>query len=56
MLDRGFHAEGLNQRWIVETYGRPRLSVGRRNLRFLRRLAGWAMTAEFTAQLITGAL
>lgn len=60
LLDRGFHAERPNQRWIADfTYvwtAEGWLYVAAVIDLFSRRVVGWSMKAEMTAQLVTDAL
>ncbi|MBL8588750.1 MAG: IS3 family transposase [Methylobacteriaceae bacterium] len=60
MLDREFHAERPNQRWIADfTYiwtAEGWLYVAAVIDLFSRRVVGWSMKAEMTAQLVTDAL
>ncbi|MFN7322276.1 MAG: IS3 family transposase [Methylobacterium sp.] len=59
-LDREFHAERPNQRWIADfTYiwtAEGWLYVAAVIDLFSRRVVGWSMKAEMTAQLVTEAL
>ncbi|SFD76029.1 putative transposase [Bosea sp. CRIB-10] len=59
-LDRAFHAERPNQRWIADfTYvwtAEGWLYVAAVIDLFSRRVVGWSMKAEMTAQLVTDAL
>lgn len=59
-LDREFHAERPNQRWIADfTYiwtAEGWLYVAAVIDLFSRRVVGWSMKAEMTAQLVTDAL
>jgi len=52
VLDRAFHAEAPNQKWIAEGW----LYVAAVIDLFSRRVVGWSMKAEMTAQLVTDAL
>lgn len=58
--DRGFHAERPNQKWIADfTYvwtAEGWLYVAAVIDLFSRRVVGWSMKAEITAQLVTDAL
>jgi putative transposase len=60
VLDREFHAERPNQRWIANfTYvwtAEGWLYVAAVIDLFSRRVVGWSMKAEMTAQLVTDAL
>jgi putative transposase len=60
VLDREFHAERPNQRWIADfTYvwtAEGWLYVAAVIDLFSRRVVGWSMKAEMTAQLVTDAL
>jgi putative transposase len=60
VLDREFHAERPNQRWIADfTYvwtAEGWLYVATVIDLFSRRVVGWSMKAEMTAQLVTDAL
>lgn len=60
LLDREFHAERPNQRWIADfTYvwtAEGWLYVAAVIDLFSRRVVGWSMKAEMTAQLVTDAL
>ncbi len=60
MLDREFRAERPNQRWIADfTYvwtAEGWLYVAAVIDLFSRRVVGWSMKAEMTAQLVTDAL
>jgi putative transposase len=59
-LDREFYAEGPNQRWIADfTYvwtAEGWLYVAAVIDLFSRRVVGWSIKAEMTAQLVTDAL
>jgi putative transposase len=60
VLDRAFHAEAPNQKWIADfTYVwtvEGWLYVAAVIDLFSRRVVGWSMKAEMTAQLVTDAL
>lgn len=60
VLDRAFHAEAPNQKWIADfTYvwtAEGWLYVAAVIDLFSRRVVGWSMKAEMTAQLVTDAL
>jgi len=60
VLDRQFVAEGPNQKWIADfTYiwtAEGWLYVAAVIDLFSRRVVGWSMQAEMTAQLVTDAL
>lgn len=60
LLDRAFEAAAPNQKWIAEfTYiwtAKGWLDVVAVVDLFSRRVVGWAMRAEMTAQLVTDAL
>ncbi len=60
LLDRAFEASGPNQKWIADfTYiwtAEGWLYVAAVVDLFSRRVVGWAMKAEMTAQLVTDAL
>ena len=60
LLDRAFGASAPNQKWIADfTYiwtAEGRLYVAAVVDLFSRRVVGWAMKAEMTAQLVTDAL
>lgn len=60
VLDRAFHAEGPNQKWIADfTYvwtAEGWLYVAAVIDLFSRRVVGWSMKAEMTAQLVADAL
>lgn len=60
VMDRAFHAEGPNQKWIADfTYvwtAEGWLYVAAVIDLFSRRVVGWSMKAEMTAQLVADAL
>jgi putative transposase len=60
VLDRAFHAERPNQKWVADfTYvwtAEGWLYVAAVIDLFSRRVVGWSMKAEMTAQLVTDAL
>lgn len=60
VLDRAFHAERPNQKWVADfTYvwtAEGWLYVAAVIDLYSRRVAGWSMKAEMTAQLVTDAL
>ena len=59
-LDRQFHADGPNRRWVADfTYiwtGEGWLYFAAVLDLYSRRIVGWSMKAEMTAELVTDAL